>query len=161
MQREVAIELYDGVSIGTLILYNESGYMTSNLFLKWIEHSIELIRPTPEKKTLLILDNHSSHKSYQTLELAKQNSVVLPCLTLYPSHSAIRCSVFWSQTLIQWLKENPRHTVTIYQLSKLFNHAYEKTGNLEIPTSAFRATGISAFNPDIFPDHLFIYSYSV
>lgn len=157
-------DLYDGAPIGTLKLYNESGYMTSDLFLKWIEHFIEHVRPTPEKKALLILDGHSSHKSYQALQLAKENSVVLLCLPAHCTHHLQPLDVaffgplhkYYNQTVTQWLKENPGRTVTIYQVSKFFNRAYEKTATLEIATSAFRATGISPFNPDIFPDHLFL-----
>lgn len=157
-------DLYDGAPIGTLKLYNESGYMTSDLFVKWIEHFVEHVRPTAEKKALLILDGHSSHKSYQALQLAKQNSIVLLCLPAHCTHHLQPLDVaffgplhkYYNQTVTQWLKENPGRTVTIYQVSKLFNHAYEKTATLEIATSAFRATGISPLNPDVFPEHLFL-----
>lgn len=157
-------DLYDGAPIGTLKLYNESGYMTSDLFVKWIKHFIDHVRPTAEKKALLILDGHSSHKSYQALQLAKQNSIVLLCLPAHCTHHLQPLDVaffgplhkYYNQTVTQWLKENPGRTVTIYQVSKLFNHAYERTATLEIATSAFRATGILPFNPNIFPDHLFL-----
>ncbi|CAH1968379.1 unnamed protein product [Acanthoscelides obtectus] len=33
--------LYDGAPVGTLCLYNESGYITGELFVKWMEHIIK------------------------------------------------------------------------------------------------------------------------
>lgn len=157
-------DLYDGAPIGTLKLYNESGYMTSDLFVEWIQHFIDHVRPTAEKKALLILDGHSSHKSYHALELAKKKSVVLLCLPAHCTHHLQPLDVgffgplhkYYNQTVTSWLRDNPGRTISIYQISKLFNHAYEKTATLEIATSSFRATGISPLNINIFPDHLFL-----
>lgn len=157
-------DLYDGAPTGTLKLYNETGYMTADLFVKWIKHFIDQVRPSPEKKALLIVDGHSSHKSYQALELAKQNSVVILCLPAHCTHHLQPLDVgffgplhkYYNQGVTHWLRENPGRTVTIYQVSKLFNYAYEKTATLQIATTAFRATGISPFNADIFPDELFL-----
>lgn len=157
-------DLYDGAPIGTLKLHNDSGYMTSDLFVKWIEHFIEHVRPSEDKKALLILDGHSSHKSYGALELAKVNSIILLCLPAHCTHHLQPLDVaffgplqkYYNQTVTQWLRDNPGRTVSIYQVSKLFNKAYEKTATFEIARSAFRATGISPFNPGIFPDHLFL-----
>lgn len=139
--------------------------MTAELFVKWIQHFIEHVRPTANKKALLILDGHSSHKSYQALELAKSRSIVLMCLPANCTHHQQPLDVgffgplhkYYNQTVTHWLKEHPgRTTVTIYQVSELFNDAYERTATLEIASSAFRATGILPFNANIFPDHLFL-----
>jgi hypothetical protein len=35
---------------GSLIDYSESGYINSDLFVKWLTHFIELVKPTTEKK---------------------------------------------------------------------------------------------------------------
>ncbi|KAI4466985.1 hypothetical protein MML48_2g00000316 [Holotrichia oblita] len=63
---------------------------------------------------------------------------------------------YYNHAVTQWLRENPGRTVNIYQVFKLFNEAYEKTASLEIASSGFRATGISPFNANIFPDHMFL-----
>ncbi|XP_072375635.1 uncharacterized protein [Diabrotica undecimpunctata] len=104
--------LYDGAPLGTLCLYNESGYMTGELFLKWMEHFIKHVRPNTKHKALLILDGHVSHKNLEALELAKNNSVVLFCL---PSHCTHRLqpldvcffgplSEYYDAAATQWLE---------------------------------------------------------
>lgn len=156
--------LYDGAPLGTLKLHNESGYMTGDLFVTWMRHFINHVRPNSEMKALLILDGHASHKSYESLELAKQNSVVLLCLPAHCTHHLQPLDVaffgplhkYYNQAVTQWLKTNPGRTVSIYQVAKFLNQAYEKTATREIASSGFRATGISPWNPNIFPDHVFL-----
>lgn len=156
--------LYDGAPVGTLRLYNESGYMTGELFVKWMEHFIKHVRPNPENKAMLILDGHVSHKNLEALELAKKNSVVLFCL---PSHCTHRLqpldvcffgplSKYYNAAATQWLKENPSRVITLYQVAALFSSAYNKTATPAIALSGFKATGISPFNPDIFPEHMYL-----
>ncbi|XP_050518182.1 uncharacterized protein LOC126892621 [Diabrotica virgifera virgifera] len=156
--------LYDGAPLGTLCLYNESGYMTGELFLKWMEHFIKHVRPNTKNKALLILDGHVSHKNLEALELAKNNSVVLFCL---PSHCTHRLqpldvcffeplSNYYDAAATQWLKENPSRVITLYQVASLFSSAYNKTAIPTIALSGFKATGILPFNPDIFPEHMYL-----
>jgi hypothetical protein len=45
----------------SLIDCSESGYINSNLFMKLLKHLIEHVKPTTEKKALLVLDGHSPH----------------------------------------------------------------------------------------------------
>jgi len=56
----------DGLKLGappdTIFAFNsESGYINKELFLTWLNHFIDKVRPTKEKKVLLLLDGHSSH----------------------------------------------------------------------------------------------------
>lgn len=156
--------LYDGAPVGTLKLHNESGYMTGDLFVMWMQHFIDHVRPNSETKALLILDGHSSHKSYEALELAKKNSVVLLCLPPHCTHHLQPLDVaffgplhkYYNQAVTQWLRENPGRTVSIYQVSKLFDQAYQKTATMDIALSGFRATGILPLNRNIFPEHMFL-----
>lgn len=114
-QKRLNPDLYDGAPIGTLNLHNESGYMTADLFVKWIQHFIDHVRPTADKKALLILDGHSNHKNYQALELAKSKSVVLMCLPAHCTHHLQPLNVgffgplhkYYNQTATHCLKENP------------------------------------------------------
>lgn len=156
--------LYDGAPVGTLCLYNESGYMTGELFVKWMEHFIKHVRPTAENKALLLLDGHVSHKNLGALELAKKNFVVLFCL---PSHCTHRLqpldvalfgplSKYYNTAVTQWMKQNPGRPVTLYQVASLFCEAYGKAATPAIALSGFRATGISPLNPDIFPEDMYL-----
>ncbi|GJQ76828.1 hypothetical protein Trydic_g15035 [Trypoxylus dichotomus] len=44
--------LYNEAPIGTLKLQNESGYMTGDLFVKWMYHFIDHFRSNSEEKSL-------------------------------------------------------------------------------------------------------------
>ncbi|CAG4949738.1 unnamed protein product [Parnassius apollo] len=56
-----------------LPLVSDSGYMNSDLFVQWLNHFIQMVRPSKDVPVLLILDNHSSHLSLLAIELASEN----------------------------------------------------------------------------------------
>lgn len=45
--------------------------------------------------------------------------------------------------------------VTIYEVGKLFAKAFSRAAVVETAVNGFRKTGVSPYNPDVFPDHLF------
>ena len=53
-----------------------SGWVTDIEFKKFMQHFIKHVKPSNEYKVLLILDNHSSHLHFETLNLAKENGIV-------------------------------------------------------------------------------------
>ena len=53
-----------------------SGWVTDKEFKKFMQHFIKHVKPSNEYKVLLILDNHSSHLHFETLNLAKENGIV-------------------------------------------------------------------------------------
>ncbi|KAJ8944182.1 hypothetical protein NQ318_016162 [Aromia moschata] len=53
----------------------KSSYINFDLFLKWMK---EVFLPRkPEGKVLLILDDHSSHASYDDIQLANENDAII------------------------------------------------------------------------------------
>lgn len=156
-------ELIDDAPAGTLGLCQESGWMTGELFSKWLEHFIKFSKSSKENKTLLLLDGHSSHKNLDALLLAKLNGVIVLCI---PPHCTHRLqpldvsffgplSTFYNQAITAWLKNNPGRTVTAYQVAKLFREAYERSATMENAVSGFKQTGIHPFNANIFPEWMF------
>lgn len=153
-------ELTDAAPTGTLQLCQESGWMTGVLFLKWLTHFIKYTDASNEKKVLLLLDGHSSHKYLEALETAKANGVIILCT---PPHCTHRIqpldvaffgplSTYYNQSISIWLKNNPGRTVSVYQVGTLFREAYEKAAVMKNAVSGFSNTGIFPFNPEIFPD---------
>lgn len=72
---------------GALYGRQESGFMDSELFLRWfnqlfIVHS----KPTPENPVLLLLDGHVSHCSPPLIEAAVKNNVILLALPPHTTH---------------------------------------------------------------------------
>jgi hypothetical protein len=137
--------------------------MTSELFKKWLEHFATYTSPSPTNKVLLLLDGHCSHKSYEAVDYARQNGIILLCFPPHCTHRLQPLDVvffgplktYFNQETTKWLKSHPGRAVTQFQISGLLNAAYGKAATAGIATSGFRQTGIVPFNPDIFPDHLY------
>ena len=55
-----------------------------------------------------------------------------------------------------WMTTNPGQKITIYNVAELAGAAFVKSFSQENITSAFRSTGILPFNPNTFPDDMFL-----
>ena len=62
---------------GSIGACSANGWIDSSLFVKWLNHFTEAVKPTKEKKFPLIMDGHSSHKSLEATELARQHGVAI------------------------------------------------------------------------------------
>ena len=78
---------YVGAPAGTLELCNETGYMKSDLFVKWIEHFFAYAKPTRDFPVLLLLDNHSSHVNIQVIDFCQRNNIHLLTLPPHTTHA--------------------------------------------------------------------------
>jgi hypothetical protein len=55
-------EIKDGAPPGSIFAFNPGrAYITKELFLVWIIHFINSVKPSKEEKILLLLDGHSTH----------------------------------------------------------------------------------------------------
>lgn len=137
--------------------------MNGEICLKWLKHFSRFAQPLPEKKVLLLVDGHSSHKSLEVLEYAKHNNIILFCFPPHCTHRLQPLDVtfygpltsYYNQAIRRWLVNNPGRTVTHYQVGELFKEAYEKAATVGNATSGFLNTGIVPLNPNIFPEWMF------
>lgn len=156
-------ELGDNTPPGTLLLAQESGWMTGPVFLKYLEHFQKHTKASVDDKVLLIVDGHSSHKYLEALLFAKANGIVLLCLPPHCTHRMQPLDVsffgplktYYDQEISRWLKNHPGRVVTQFQIGALFNEAYCKAATVQNAVNGFAKTGIVPFNPDIFPDYMY------
>lgn len=156
--------LLDDTPPGSFDFYHESGWINKESFLVWFSHFIEFSNPTPEKPVLLILDGHNSHtKSIELINLAREKNVIFLC---FPPHTTHRLqpldvtfmaplSTYYEQEVRRWLVIHPGRVVTIVQVGKLFNAAFQRAASVQTAVKGFEKTGIYPFNRNIFLDHLF------
>jgi hypothetical protein len=78
-------ELLDDAPPGSTAEYHLSGWMQTEIFLKWFHSFIAFSKPTERK--LLLLRSESRAKSLELIELARKSHVVLLC---FPSHTTHR-----------------------------------------------------------------------
>ncbi|CAH1997749.1 unnamed protein product [Acanthoscelides obtectus] len=70
-------ELKAGAPPGTEFACSESGWITSELFVKWLQHFISFAKPSTDRKVLLILDGHTTHtKNLEAILLARKHGIV-------------------------------------------------------------------------------------
>lgn len=141
----------------TTFAVTDSGYMTTDLFLRWLEIFIANIPPI--RPVLLIMDGHLSHVSVGVIEVAKQNRIEMLILPPHTTHifQPLDVSVF------KPLKDNFRNEVRSrsrkyrngikkYDFGKVFTPAYYKgvtPGNI---VAGFQKTGlwpVNKFAPDL------------
>ncbi|KAG5859444.1 hypothetical protein JTB14_032828 [Gonioctena quinquepunctata] len=127
-----------------------------------MHHFLNHVKPTGtgDLPVLLIMDNHESHVSFDSIKLAKRNNVVL--LTL-PPHTSHRLQPldrgvygplkqYHSNECQKWLLRYPGKMITIYEIAELLGEAYPLAFCPKSIISAFKSTGIYPYNENVFSD---------
>lgn len=151
--------LMDNAPTAAKGFFNESGWMTGEMFCKFINHFIEFVKPTKERSVVLILDGHSSHtKNLQALDIARNNGLILLSLPPHTTHKLQPLDVgffkplqtYYDRYIDRWLRNHPGRTFTEYQVAEALKEAYGKAASIETASKAFENCGIWPFNPEIF-----------
>ncbi|RXN03369.1 tigger transposable element-derived 6-like protein [Labeo rohita] len=103
---------------------NASGWMQEEDFLSFLVHFVKHTKVSPERKVLLLLDNHSSHISVRTVDFCKGQGIVLLTFPPHCSHKLqpLDRSVFGpfkkmvNSASDDWMKGNPGKTMSIYDI---------------------------------------------
>ena len=149
---------------GTVGEVSDNGWVTSELFLKWLDHFIELTKPTKEKKVILIIDGHISHKSLAVVEKARDNGVVIIVL---PPHTTHRIQPLdkcffgplkkrYNSECDKFMTTHPGQRITTYDVAELFCNAYLPSATMAIAINGFKSCGLWPYNPDVFTDEDFL-----
>ncbi|XP_052749770.1 uncharacterized protein LOC128200420 [Galleria mellonella] len=139
---------------------NPSGWVTDEEYYCFIQHFIRHVRPSKDTPILLLLDNHSSHLCVKTLDLAKQNGIVMLSFPPHCTHKLqpLDVSVFGSfkihlsRAQDSWMRNNAGKTMTIYDIPSLVRTALPIALSPVNIIKGFKASGIIPFNRDIFTD---------
>lgn len=65
-------QLEKGGSLVAVYECTPNGWATEQIFLKWLNHFKDFVKPTQEKLVLLILDNHNSHATLEAYNFCKE-----------------------------------------------------------------------------------------
>lgn len=153
-----------GCSPGAVGYANGSGWMDSDHFVKYLDHFINHVKPGPDKKILLILDNHNSHRTLAAINKARENNIIMVSLPPHTSHrlQPLDCTVFgslkhqYAKECDLWHTNNPGSRVSLYDIVEIFSKAFLHAATLEKAIKGFQTTGIYPFNNEIFPDECFL-----
>lgn len=165
-RRNFKAHMLAGAVPGTLGLSNPTGWMTAELFVLVMEHFVKHSHSSKENPTILILDNHESHLSIRTLDIAKNNGVIMITLPPHCSNKMQPLDIsvyapfkaFYSAAIDSWLLQNPGQTVSVYELANFLRQAHDQAMTPMNILSGFRNTGIFPFNRNIFSEVDFLIS---
>lgn len=157
----------EGAPVGSLALAYKTGWMTAENFFKLMHHFVQFTQATKENPVLLLLDNHESHISIETIQYAKNNGVVMVTFPPHCSHrlQPLDVGVYgpfkkrYSVALNDWMLSNPGKPVGLYHVPKLVNKAFVDSFTPKNILSAFSKTGIFPFNRENFDENDFLSSY--
>lgn len=160
-RKRMMAELAEGAPPGCLVEVSDTGYINSELFVIWLQRFIEAVKPSKEKKIILVLDGHTTHsKNLEAINLARDNGVILLQL---PGHTTHRLQsldvaifkpleVYYNQAVEKWMREHPGLAVTQYQVAKLLGEPYGKAATTGFAINGFSKCGIWPVNRDVFSD---------
>ena len=134
--------------------------MTTELFIKWLEH-FSIYKPVG--KVLLIFDGASSHLHLGIVDAAIANDVVIFCLPSNTTHelqpmdkSVFRSSEhYWDTEVLKFWRGHPDRVITKARFGSICTPAYNKAISITNVCNGFRATGIYPFDPNAIPDIAF------
>ncbi|KAJ4449527.1 hypothetical protein ANN_00928 [Periplaneta americana] len=135
-------ELYRDAPEGILHLISDSGFMNTELFVEWLQHFTQFVKPT--KRILHHTSYSAPNASHMIQPLDK--SFFVPLKSAYSTERD------------KFMVRNPRRVITHREVASPFCRAYEKVATLEKAKNSFRATGIFPFNPEIFTEDDFLSS---
>ena len=74
---------------GSIVRAHPSSWMTLENFFSWMKHFVLHVRPSNKDEVLLLLDNHHSHVTLETIDYAKEHGILL---LSFPTHCSINLS---------------------------------------------------------------------
>lgn len=149
--------LLDGAPPGTRATCSDNGWINGPVFLEWLRHFVEMTRPTAEKKVILVMDNHESHKQMGALEYASKNHVIFVSLAQHTTHpmQPLDACVYgplkkYFEQVVSVFQEINVGRISQYEIAKLFGDAYTKAASARNAVKGFSCTGIWPTNRNIF-----------
>lgn len=154
--------MLNGAPLGSLGLANSpsSGWMTKELFLKVLNHIKRYTQCSSDSPILILMDNHETHCSLETILFTRENGIVL---VTFPPHTSHRLqpldvavySSFKSKLAVamnEWMIMHPGRAITIHDLAAITNTAYTSSFIMKNIVEGFRKTGTWPLNRLIFSD---------
>lgn len=140
--------------VSSLALGNKSGWMTSELFPKVLEHFVKHTRCCPQDPVLLLVDNHESHVSLSSVRFCKTNGIVLLSFAPHTTHRMQPLDVgvfgpfktFCSVAFNDWMVSNPGKTISVKTIPELTHRAYLRAFTTENIVNSFKKPGIWPLN---------------
>ncbi|XP_044765556.1 MFS-type transporter clz9-like [Coccinella septempunctata] len=158
-------ELLNGAPPNSWAECSDSGWITAEIFLKCFQKFVILTNASKTNPVMLILDGRATHtQNLQLIDEARKYGVPIICFPPHTTHKLQPAdvgfmwslSIFYDQALTAWLRSNPGKVVSQFQVADFFGQAFIRAATMLTAINAFKACGISPYNPHIFTEDDFI-----
>lgn len=120
-----------GGPTGCIGAANKSGWMQGEEFLTFMKHFANYVRPSVDRKILVLLDNHESHLFLPVIDFCREIGIVLLSFLPHCSHKIqpLDRSVYApfkkciNQNMTAWMHNNPGKRITIYDIPHISSGA--------------------------------------
>lgn len=158
--------LQKGGPPGAAYACSKNGWSNEELFMDWLKHFHEHVRPNTEKPVLLILDNHYSHITLDAYDFCKNNGIIMLSIPPHTSHRLQPLDVTFFGPLKKaynrecdvFMKVNHLKIIRPDDFAALFCKAYSSVATVAKGISGFKSTGICPLDVGIFTDEDFIHT---
>ncbi|KAK2726569.1 hypothetical protein QYM36_007424 [Artemia franciscana] len=135
---------------GSVSVADPSGWMTGENFVVFLEHFIHHSKPIVERPALLLMDNHTSHVTIESLQLMKKSHII--ALT-FPPHTSHKLQpldrscygplkAYYNAACDTWMTYNSGKSIYIYYVAELVGTTSPRALTPMNIKSGFRVTGI-------------------
>lgn len=149
--------LINGAPAGSDYAVSKSGWTNEEIFVDWLQHFKMNSGASSENKTVLILDNHTSHCSLAAWNFCRENGIIMVSLPPHCSHrmQPLDLTVFgpmkkaYYEQCDNFLKTYQR-PITQFDVAGIFAVAWNRIINVEKAVNGFASAGIWPFNAQKF-----------
>lgn len=142
---------------------SKSGWTDGVLFVDWLHHFVDVVKPTKERPHILLLDGHLSHKTLEAVTFARDNGIRM--LT-FPPHCTHKLQPLdrtffksfksgYNTAADNWMASNPGKRISFFDIAEIFSVAYNRSASVEKAVNGFSTCGLWPLNEDIFCDEDF------
>lgn len=156
-----------GAPPGSIGAATPSGWSNEDTFFQFMQHFIKFVKPSKEERVILFIDNHETHLTIESLDLASNAGIIMVTFPPHTSHKLQPLDLtvygslknFYNQAVDSWLVNHPGTTFDIYGVGEVVGKAYPRALTPLSIMNGFRASGIFPFDRDIFTEDDFLPSY--
>lgn len=149
----------NGCIAGSLGLFNGSGWMDGENFLKSLQHFQKNVKSCEADPVLLLVDNHASHLDYAVVKYCSENYITLLTFPPHCSHVLQPEDVgiygpfknYFAAEQQEWLRTHPGQRITIHHIDELSRKQFLRAFSPINIVSSFEKTGIHPFK-EFLPD---------
>ena len=137
---------------------SDKGWTDQELFRHWLKNHF-LKYAVSARPLLLMMDGHSSHYEPKSVDIAKEESVILFCLPPHTTQDSqpLDCTVFgplkhhWSDVCHEFFQQKPGMVISKLNFTRIFAEAWLRALTPSNIIAGFKKCGIHPFNREAIP----------